>query len=538
MRPGRTRTWLAALLVVATGCSFSRVLESNPVTGGELTVEKERELTSDIAEQIRQQVEFVSDPVVLAYVNEIGQEIVRVTEPQPFVYHFAVIEDEALNAFTIGGGHIYLNSGVIAQAGDVAELAGVIAHEIAHVRKRHIARRSEGQGLATLATLAALAAAVLADAGPEVLIVTQGINVALQLKNSRGAEAEADREAIDYLIEAGYDPGGMVRFFERIQLASPRPGAEIPEYLYTHPGIKERIAVSKATIKRLLPASGAAGPEPELRGMESEPAPSASGLIRYDDRLREIQARLAALGAPVAGGSGLRTRVDFDRALADPLLDEAEQARESDDLERAEELLLEAREVSPDDPRVVLRLADLAEQRDDLESAVEYLEAAFEIDPTVPLVQYRLGVLHERLGNRTRAVFYLEQAAATYRPDSAGRKRAELELARMTTPFLKASGLTARGSSERERDSFLIGESVVWWGSIHKKFQPRNPTLRITWTGPDGAVALRESLRMSPFGSFSSELPTADLAPGEWQIRVVTGDAPVEERSFTLRKRP
>jgi predicted Zn-dependent protease len=525
------------LLIVAAGCSFSKVVENNPITGGELTVEKERELTSDIAAQIRQQVEFVSDPVVLAYVNEIGQEIVRVTEPQPFVYHFAVIDDEALNAFTIGGGHIYLNSGVIAQAGDVAELAGVIAHEIAHVRKRHIAQRNEGQGLATLATLAALAAAALADAGPEVLIVSQGINVALQLKNSRSAEAEADREAIDFLIEAGYDPSGMVRFFERIQLASPRPGAEIPEYLYTHPGIEERIAVSKATIKRRLPAAGSVEPDPELRGMESDSPPSASGLIRDDGRLREIQARLAALGAPVAGGSGLRTRVDFDRTLADPLLEQAEQARESDDLDRAQELLLEAREVSPDDPRVVLRLADLAEQRGDLESAVEYLEIAFEIDPTVPLVQYRLGVMHERLGNRTRAVFYLEQAAATYRPDSAGRQRAELELARMTTPFLRVSGLTARGSSKKERDSFLIGETVVWWGSIHKRFQPRNPTLRITWTGPDGDAALRETVNMSPFGGISSELPTADLPPGKWQVEVVTGDALVEARSFTLRER-
>jgi tetratricopeptide (TPR) repeat protein len=362
--------------------------------------------------------------------------------------------------------------------------------------------------------------------------------VALQLKYSRSNEAEADREAIGYLIEAGYDPGGMVRFFERIELASPRPGAEIPEYLYTHPGIKERIAASKATIRRRVPLSTAVELDAELRGIEIEPMPSAPGLIRYDARLGEIQARLATLGSPVAGGSGLKTRVDFDRSLADPLLEAAGQASTSGDLESATELLLEAREVSPDDPRVVLRLAELAEQRGELESAVEYLEIAFEIDPTVPLVQYRLGVLHERLGNHTRAVFYLEQAAASYRPGSAGRRRAEIELTRMTVPFLSASGLRAKDSSEEDRDTFLLGETVLWWGSIHKKFQPRNPTLRVTWTGPDGSVALRESLRMSPFGNVSSDLQTADLAPGDWQVKVVTGNAPIDERAFTLRESP
>src|SRR5262249_33087013 len=138
--------------------------------------DKEREITDDVARQIRGTTPLITDPVLLAYVNELGQSIVRQTEPQPFLYRFSIIRDDTLNAFTIGGGHVYLNSGVIAQAGSESELAGVLAHEIAHVRERHIARRAEGQGITTLATLAAAAAVAVAGADPGVMVVAQGLN--------------------------------------------------------------------------------------------------------------------------------------------------------------------------------------------------------------------------------------------------------------------------------------------------------------------------------------------------------------------------
>ena len=139
-----------ALLAVAA-CTY--VEQNNPLASEALSVEKERELTADVARQIRAQLPLVNDPVLLAYLNELGQEIVATTEPQPFLYRFTIIDDEALNAFTIGGGYVYIHSGVIAAAGDVAELQGVIAHEVAHVRERHIAKRGEDQGVSTLITL-------------------------------------------------------------------------------------------------------------------------------------------------------------------------------------------------------------------------------------------------------------------------------------------------------------------------------------------------------------------------------------------------
>src|SRR5262245_880878 len=159
-----SRLWFAVLGTIALLGGCIPLLRSSESSGtgksdAEVSVDRERELTADVARQLRSAATFVNDPILLGYVNEIGQSLVRSTEPQPFVFRFAIIQDETLNAFTIGGGYVYLNSGVIAQAGDVSELAGVLAHEIAHVRERHVTRRQDGQTLATLLTLAAAAAA-------------------------------------------------------------------------------------------------------------------------------------------------------------------------------------------------------------------------------------------------------------------------------------------------------------------------------------------------------------------------------------------
>ena len=115
--------------------------------------------------------------------------VMKGIEPTPYIFRFAVLEDKQLNAFTIGGGYVYLSSAVLEQAGDVNELAGVMAHEIGHDEKRHIARQNEGQGLSTLVTLLGVAAAIAAKA-PEAAIAAQGLNVSLQLKHSREFESE------------------------------------------------------------------------------------------------------------------------------------------------------------------------------------------------------------------------------------------------------------------------------------------------------------------------------------------------------------
>lgn len=499
----------AALAALLMGCAF--ISENNPIAGGELTTDKEREVTADVARQIRELAPLVTDPVVLAYVNDLGQRIVATTEPQPFIYRFNVIEDDSLNAFTIGGGYVYLNTGVIQQAGNESELVGVISHEVGHVRKRHIAKRNEDKGIATLVTIAAMAAVALGGGDPSLLAMSQGVNVALQLQNSREAEAEADREAIAYMIRAGYDPNGVTRFFERLVAAYPDP-IDIPPYLFTHPDVRERVIASRVEIERV---------------------DAPHGLKRNSLRLALIQSRLAQLLSPVAGGSGLQSRAEFDRSITDPLLAAAREEQEAGRDAGADVLLAQAEQREPNDPRVHLMRADLAEDRRDWEQARVHLQRAFVIDPEVPLVQYRLGLVETRLGNRSAAVFHLEGAAAGFRPGSPARERAEFEIERLTFEVFDESGLHREGDGT-PHNRFARGETVVWEGDLSDRFVKHNPEFEVHWIRPDGQIARRVKVHMGTRGHVSSRLDTSEAEIGKWAVEVFAGDSPVSWETFQV----
>lgn len=510
---------LLALLLASSAClssaqSGSPAGESRtgPPSREDISIEREKAMAADIHRQIRAGAPLLADPELLDFLYEIGQDIVAHIEPQPFLYRFFIIDDDTLNAFTIGGGYIYVNSGTIAQAGDVEELAGLLAHEIAHVTQRHVVRRSEGQGLATLATLAGLAAVALGGGDPALLAIAQSVNVALQLKNSRAHEAEADREGLRLLVDAGYDPRGMWRFFQRILTERPASSEEIPAYLYTHPALEERIAGSRVQIERL----------------------QAAPVSRRDDtRLREMQAHLATLKA-----RRLPPRAEFDRTLTDDLLARAQNATLP---EEADALLSDAEKREPNDPRVALARADWAEKRGDLDAAIAHTARARRLDPAVPLVQYRLGLLHKKHGDRSRAVFWLEQAAASFRPGSAGRTRAEMEIERIEFPLLERSGLARIAAGARAeppqadaRRFFRIGDGIVWWALPSARYLDRVPRLDIRWRDPEQIVVHRESIEIGRDGRFVSRFETKGRAPGRWSVEVMSGDSEVETRVFEL----
>jgi predicted Zn-dependent protease len=541
---------LALLAATLCGVGAAAAARAQNPFASDLSVEQEQEMTAQIHAQIRAQTKLVSDPVLLGYVNEVGNGLVKATEPQPFIFRFFLVDDPALNAFTIGGGYVYITTGVLGQAGDANEFAGVLAHEIGHVEKRHIARRSEGQGIATLATLASLAA-VIAGADPGVLIATQGLNVSLQLKHSRAFEEEADREGIAIMSESGYDPVGMTHFFQRILAQNPDAGAGIPAYLFTHPAVKERIAATKVEIARTGAgkseprATGGgvvpSGPQADL-GVEIGAAPPAGAANargvspeaeRANRQLAEMQARLAELTARGALEKGLQARATFDAAKTDPLMTQAQEARVEGNDARADALLAQAEALEPGDPRVALARADLAIERGDLSLAQTQLERALALDPNVALVQYQLGSLYARLGDRSRAAFLLEQAVVNFRPNSGARRRAEFELARLEFKMLEASGLAAEAGETSSR-VFRRGQSVIWWGKVSERFYPLNPEFRVRWRGPAGESVFQENLRMSPGGQVASRLRTSQSPPGAWKVEVSVEGTVIETVEFEL----
>lgn len=213
-----------------------------------LTIDQERKLGDEFSREIRREITLFRDEVVQAYVEDIGRSIVEAAGTQPFTYHFYVVEDEDLNAFAAPAGHVYLNTGIILNARNVGEVAGVMAHEVGHVAKRHVAHNYNRQRTTGLAHQAAVIAAGMlggqAAAGATNLL--GGIGAMSYLNTfTRDAEREADAFAIEVLPRAGYHPEGMVTFFQTLRNeGGPRP----PPFLSSHPTTDERIENARRMI--------------------------------------------------------------------------------------------------------------------------------------------------------------------------------------------------------------------------------------------------------------------------------------------------
>jgi len=225
------------VLLGALGCVQDDGSRFNPIDAyTKVSVDQEREIGWQFDGEIQAHIRLIDDPVVLGFVNDLGDSIVRRIEPQPFIYHFRVIVDPSLNAFAVPGGYIYLHTGTILEAGSLDELAGVVAHEIGHVKGRHYARMREKAAIPDLLAKVAGMAAAVATGEPGAMAASEGINVALQLKFSREFETEADDIGSNFMARAGYRPQAMARFFERIIDSSRDIRVQIPPYLYSHPG--------------------------------------------------------------------------------------------------------------------------------------------------------------------------------------------------------------------------------------------------------------------------------------------------------------
>ncbi|MFP4155804.1 MAG: M48 family metalloprotease, partial [Halothiobacillaceae bacterium] len=186
-----------------------------------ISIQEEVQLGQEIFTRIRGEANLVEDPLVLGYVRDLGARLVGATGITRFDFHFEVIDDGSINAFAVPGGHIGINSGLILLAEDESELAGVMAHEIAHGGQRHIARMLSQQGMNSLTALAGLIGAALVGASnPDAAAAMASAGIAgaaqKQINFTRTHENEADRIAIQTLHRAGVDPSGMTRFFEKM----------------------------------------------------------------------------------------------------------------------------------------------------------------------------------------------------------------------------------------------------------------------------------------------------------------------------------
>jgi hypothetical protein len=210
--------------------------------------EKEIALGRQLAMQVEQQSKLVEDPLVTEYVNRVGQNVVLHSDAKvPFT--IKVIDSDEVNAFALPGGFFFVNKGLLLAADNEAELAGVMAHEIAHVAARHA---MENQGKGTLINYGAMAGIIFG--GPIVSTVLQnggGILAGLAgLKFTRGAEMEADSLGVQYLYASGYDPTAMSTMFEKLASQNKKKASSIQKLFSTHPQSLDRRDASLGLVAR------------------------------------------------------------------------------------------------------------------------------------------------------------------------------------------------------------------------------------------------------------------------------------------------
>jgi predicted Zn-dependent protease len=238
---------------------FFLLSQLSPRVASGLTVSDEEKMAKSFLKVIYSYYEIIDDPVIADYVSKIGNRIVAGLEKPLFNYHFYVIKTDPYNAFAIPAGYIFINSGLLMAMDDEDELAGILAHEIAHVNARHISQkieRSKKIGWARMAGMVAGALMGIAGAGDAAQAVTRGSAGAAQtaeLAYSRENEMQADELGLDYLTNAGYSGEGLLRILKKMRSKQWFDSKQVPTYLMTHPAVDDRIAYLDTQIASMPP---------------------------------------------------------------------------------------------------------------------------------------------------------------------------------------------------------------------------------------------------------------------------------------------
>ncbi|MDX1570262.1 MAG: M48 family metalloprotease [Xanthomonadales bacterium] len=249
------RIAMAALIAAVTWTSSSgqegiRLPDIGDSSGVVVSQQDEDAYGDALMRELRRLAQMVEDPLVVDYVNHLGYSLVAFSDEPERSFNFFLIDDDSVNAFAAPGGNIGIHSELLLTAENESEVAAVLAHEIAHVTQRHLARAVESAQKMSLPMTLLMLGAVLAGAGngdavQTAVVGTQALMQQMQINFTRANEYEADRVGINTLAKAGYDPDGMASFFGKMQQISRTYGLEIPEFLRTHPVEATRIAEAK-----------------------------------------------------------------------------------------------------------------------------------------------------------------------------------------------------------------------------------------------------------------------------------------------------
>ncbi len=252
---------LAALVSLTAATTFAAGPDELPDIGTPAnqvwTQDDEFRIGLMIVKGMRDAGQIHEDPEIAEYVQTLGERLASHAHEGGQKFQFFVVKDSRINAFALPGGFIGVNAGLLLATANESELAGVLAHEIAHVTQRHMARSLQAQSKTGLVSAAAMLAAILigatsgsGDVMQGAVAAVQGLTMQQKINFTRANEYEADRIGIGTLAAAGFDPNGMPAFFETMGRRGGVQGSQIPEFLQTHPVSSNRIAESRSRARQ------------------------------------------------------------------------------------------------------------------------------------------------------------------------------------------------------------------------------------------------------------------------------------------------
>jgi beta-barrel assembly-enhancing protease len=394
-----------------------------------ITIKEERELSKEFLELLKKQLPLIEDPVIVDYVNRVGQKLLAVLPPQPFEYQFYVVKQDVYNAFATPAGHIFIYSGLLAAMESEEELAGILAHEICHVVGRHISEKIERSKNANKLALAGMIAGILlgaagaGDAGMAMMTGSAAGVQSMMLAYSRGDEEESDQNGLTTLYKAGYRGEGMVTMFEKIRSKQWFGADDIPTYVMTHPAVESRIGDVNRRVQNFNQKYG----QPPL----VDPMPFTRMHIRLiaeygDENVVLHQSRQAYEKDPdnplVNYEYGLILARTGQRQAAIKHLQKALAARPLDrdiltDLgklyfyegqyDQALRVLEGAVGTGSDQSEALYFMARTYQETGQLDTAVSYFEMLLDKYPDYNQAHFDLGKVYSQMGRRGEAFFHL-----------------------------------------------------------------------------------------------------------------------------------
>lgn len=391
-----------------------------PALGAGLTIEEEKKIGREIYEKLDKAHAISKNQKVTEYVRKVGEQILAKQQRVPFDFQFYVVNSSAINAFATPGGYIYVFRGLIALSENEAELASVMAHEIAHANARHINQMMEKSQKLNMATMAGLiAGALLGPAGMALAMGSAAGAQTMALQYSRENEEEADRFGMAYLSAAGYDPKSMVDFM-RIMRRNEYYSNMVPSYFLTHPGTNDRIRYLDGLVEARYTQKGKESIVGGFRRIQVEMLMEERNLepvaTRFRDDLKKNPADVNALYGLAVVQAKMGQLKEASETITQALRyapEDAEILRDAGIIRflgghypESIAYLRKSYQLNPSDQETVTYLGRSYEQTGDSLTALELYRAALAEGATDDQIYYGLGTTYGQLKNEAESHYW------------------------------------------------------------------------------------------------------------------------------------